>query len=51
VDIWRATKEQIITASLKHFGKAPTEILRQSGLWAYVYFADGTNETVYEWMI
>ncbi len=51
MDIWRATQEQIINAAIKHFGKRPTEILKQSGLWAYVYFADGTSETVSQWMI
>ncbi len=51
MDIWRATNEQIIKASLTHFGKRPVDIIKQSGLWAYVYFADGTSETVYDWMV
>ena len=51
MDIWRATVEQIKQAAKKYYGKYPVEVLKQSGLWAYVYFTDGTNETVYEWMI
>jgi hypothetical protein len=51
MDIWIASTEQIKQASLQYFSKMPVEVLKQSGLWAYVYFADGTSDTVYGWMI
>lgn len=51
MDIWIATVEQIKQAAKQYYGKIPVEIHKQSGYWAYVYFADGTSETVYQWMI
>ncbi len=51
MDIWNATEKQIKEASLKYFKKSPIEILKQSGFWCYVYFNDGTSDTVYQWMI
>ncbi len=51
MDIWRASHDQIKQAALKYFHKLPTDVIKMSGLWAYVYFADGTSETVYTWMI
>jgi hypothetical protein len=51
MDIWNATKSQIKQAAKKYFDKYPVEVLKQSGLYAYVYFADGTSETVYQWMV
>ncbi len=51
MDIWRATAEQIKTAALKYYGKYPISILKQTGYWAYVFFPDGTSETVYAYMV
>lgn len=51
MDMWKATDSQIKEAASRHYGKTPTRVTRPSGLWAYVNFADGTNETVYGWMI
>jgi hypothetical protein len=51
MDIWLASTRDINNAAVMYFHKIPCEILKQSGLWAYVYFADGTSETVYGWMI
>ncbi len=51
MDMWLATDSQIKIAAKKFFRRLPVEINRQSGLWAYVYFADGTNGTIYQWMV
>lgn len=51
MDLWRATEEEIAAASLKYFGKLPTEIRRQTGLWVYVSFGDGAHEIIYGWMV
>jgi hypothetical protein len=51
MDLWLASHNEIKAAALKYFHKMPDRVLKQSGLFAYVYFNDGTNGTVYGWML
>ena len=51
MDIWRATNAQIEKAAKLKTDKRITEILRQSGLWADVWCADGSLVTVCDWEI
>ena len=46
MDIWRATNAQMEKAAKLKTDKRITEILRQSGLWADVWCADGSLGTV-----